>query len=79
MRQTEHLIDEKLHGDSMDGVLARKVHETGPLASFLSGLATKHEVEAMRKVTDWGIFWSTSGGHNERVVMPYMSIANLLM
>ena len=52
MRQTEHLIDEKLHGDSMDGVLARKVHETGPLASFLSGLATKHEVEAMRKVTD---------------------------
>jgi len=50
IRQTEHMISEKLHGDGMDGVLARKVHEAGPLASFLSGLATKHEVEAMRKV-----------------------------
>ena len=49
-RQTEHMIDIKMHGEGMDGVLARKVHETGPFASFLAGLATKHEVEAMRKV-----------------------------
>jgi hypothetical protein len=43
-------MDQKMLGPTMDGVLARKVHEKGPFASFLSSLATKHEVEAMRKV-----------------------------
>ena len=52
-RQTEHMIDLKMHGEGMDGVLARKLHESGPFASFLAGLATKHEVEAMRKVNFW--------------------------
>ena len=53
MRETENLIDQRMHGDGMDGVLIRKLHETGPFATYLSGLATKHEVEAMRKV--WGL------------------------
>ncbi|GAX83361.1 hypothetical protein CEUSTIGMA_g10786.t1 [Chlamydomonas eustigma] len=48
--EAENLMDQKMHGPSMDGVLARKVHEKGPFASFLSSLATKHEVEAMRKI-----------------------------
>ena len=53
MRETENLIDQRMHGDGMDGVLVRKLHETGPFATYLSGLATKHEVEAMRRV--WGL------------------------
>ncbi|KAG1654780.1 hypothetical protein FOA52_008965, partial [Chlamydomonas sp. UWO 241] len=48
--QAERMIDDRLQGSSMDYVLSRKVHESGPLATFLSGLATKHEVEALRKV-----------------------------
>ncbi len=35
----EHMIDQRLLGPGMDSVLARKVHEGGPLASFLSGEA----------------------------------------
>ena len=36
----------------MDAALARKVHDKGPLAACLSGLASKHEVEALRR---WGL------------------------
>lgn len=62
------MIDDRLRGADMDFVLSRKLHESGPLATFIGGLATKHEVAALRAVlqeTNQHVMLAGGGGSRD--------------
>lgn len=49
--QAEQLLEDKMMGSGcLDAALARRLHDGGPLSAALSGLATRYEVEALRKM-----------------------------
>ena len=49
--QVEALVTGLLGSESFDQVLSNRIHsKAGPLSDYLSSLASKHEVEALRKI-----------------------------
>lgn len=48
--QVEALVAGLLHSESFDQAMSKKIHSKGPLSDHLSSLASKHEVEALRKL-----------------------------
>jgi hypothetical protein len=62
VQQAEQLVESKIMG-SFDSVLSSKIHgHNGPLSNALSGLASKNELEALRRMVT--VMGQTDGWSN---------------